>query len=164
MKLEIADEIEALSAHYIRPIRSAEEQSRWLADYLTDLGEFPLASVQSACRRWRQSDATKFPTPGQLRAMVRAATPSNQDPTANRPWTPLSDAEYERLTITEKVRHQKLLAMEAGRKAGPMWAGGARASVECMPARWHEWKAREANHYEEARRLQAILDRAREAS
>ena len=156
MKRRIIEELEALASHYIRPVRSTGEHERFLADYLNDLSGFPIEAVMKACQDWRKSDASKFPTCGQLLAFARNAMPKGAN-VNNEAWRPLTDDEYDRLTMAEKIRHRTIMAMEAKTKAGPMWRGGYPVGPEDMPESWHTLTAISRGHYEEASRMKAKL-------
>ena len=99
--------------------------------------------------------------------MVRAKIPAETGLKPER-WRDLSEGEYQQLSIREKIRHQKILAHEAAVKAGPMWRNrgtdatfarpvDGRVSADDMPGTFHHWKAIEAGHYAEARRLADII-------
>lgn len=163
-KHEIVDELQALGQHYIRSIRTPEQEERFLRDYLNDLGSYPLSAIKQGCIAWRNSDASKFPTPGQLVAKVRANLPREQREDRPEPWRHLTEEEYNRLSLRDKIRHRTILAGELRRKAGPMWANGQPVAAEAMPERWHELMSRSHGHYEEAGRLKATLARAEGAA
>ena len=159
---EITQEIQSLAVHCRPPMMTGEERAQWFATWFEDLREFDLEAIAAACRQWRQSGSTKFPTPGQLLPMVRGSSPREAG-TKAEPWRPLSDAEYAKLTLEEKIRHHDILAHEAETLAGPMWAGGEfgqRLTPSQMPARWHDWMARAKGHRAEAKRLREALGRA----
>src|ERR1700747_1981343 len=120
-KTEILDAIEALAVHCRPPMMEISARTLWLRDWCADLAEFPLEAIVTACRKWRQSGATKFPTPGQLLPLVRDSVPSQGGGTRVEVWRPLSDAEYQALTVREKIRHHQILSHEAYSKAGPMF-------------------------------------------
>jgi hypothetical protein len=157
---EIANEIEALAVHCRPSLMSVEARSLWVRDWCEDLGPFPIEAIRVACRKFRQSGAVKFPTPGQLMPMVRAeieAPAPNAEPV--QVWGPISDLAYDALGLPEKIRHQRLLAHQARRKAGPMWLNGRPAGPDELPERWHEWTKRAENHEAEATRLSGYLRR-----
>jgi hypothetical protein len=160
-RAEIIDELEALGQHYMRPVRGPEQQERFLKDYLDDLSEYQISAIKLGCKAWRHSDASKFPTSGQLLRHVRANTATEHRGERAEPWRPLDDIEYDRLSLRDKIRHQTILGHEAQRKAGPMWANGAPA--ERPPAR-QTWVTRAENHFAEASRLNGILRRAEGAA
>jgi hypothetical protein len=163
-KAEIFDELEALSAHYVRVIRSPDQQERFYRDYLEDLTDYPLGAVKAACKAWRHSDSTKFPTPGQLLRFVRANAERDRDRAQPRidDWRPLSDDEYERLSLYDKIRHQTILGNECRAKAGPMWSGGVgeKGRPAQRSAAKEAWATRAANHFAEAKRLRSFLMRS----
>jgi hypothetical protein len=169
-RTEIAAEIEALTTHCRPPLMEVDARMLWLRDWCTDLGEFPIEAIRQACRKWRHSGATKFPTAGQLMPLVRANLPDDGPKGRVEPWRPLSDAEYATLTVREKIRHHTILAHEAGCKAGPMWRNPDGASMskprpghvthDQMPPAWRQWKAIQSNHLAEATRLRGVIHNA----
>lgn len=165
---EILSAIEALEVHCRAPLMSVDQRSMWLNDWCKDLADFPGNCIEQACRQWRHSGQTRFPTPGQLIPLVRAALPVDRSSADNAVWRPLSDEEYRGLTIREKIRHQMILSHEARRKAGPMFrntsSGGAmsRASgqhivPEDMPPIWRKWNSVASDHEAEAARLRKLI-------
>lgn len=70
---EIVNEIKALSAHYPRRTMAAGDMARWLTDYAESLTEagFDATDVRIACRNWRDGEASRMPTPGELLAYCR---------------------------------------------------------------------------------------------
>lgn len=161
MRAEIITELEALEIHYFRPVRSPEERQRWLRDYLDDLADFSLDQIRGACIRWRQSGAKKFPNSGELRAGARDVIRPSSAPKEG-PWRPLTDEEYERLSLSDKIRHQRILAEEAAQRAGPQMRNRRPVLAEDMPDRWHMWRARAENHQGEVKRLLKLLHDAKE--
>lgn len=162
---DIIDEIEALAGHYIRPVRSSSEHQRWLADYVADLKKFPVHAISTACQMWRSNAAnSRCPTPGQLAALCQA---SYRDPRAMAEratvWAELSDADYERLSLREKIRYQEIAAYEARKKIPAMWWNGRPVTADELPAeraeRWRTWSAQARRHYDEAGRLAKFLKR-----
>lgn len=165
---EIIAEIEALEAHCRAPLMTMDGRARWLQDWCADLASFPVDKIREVVRQYRQSGTTKFPTPGTLLPMLRAKMPLENAGEKPLPWAPISNEEYDRLTIREKIRHQKILAHEAGCKAGPMWrnpTGGAKISrptpghtpADDLSPAFRHWKAVQAEHLAEAKRLQEII-------
>jgi len=57
--------------HYPQLKRTPDEQRLWVQDWIEDLHGFPADLVSEAAQLWRNSDAERFPTPGQLMAPVR---------------------------------------------------------------------------------------------
>lgn len=163
-QIEIVDQIETLSAHCRPPLMDVDTKSRWLQSWCEDLAEFSSEVLKAGFRSWRQSDNVKFPTPGQLLPMMRAAASrangsglsSNAAPKA---WEPISDAEYDQLSLRDKIRHQRILASRAFSKAGPQCSGSLPIPAEQMPQEWHGWRAVGRNHLAEVERLKKILDR-----
>lgn len=158
MRTEVIDELDALSTHYPRGPRSPDQHMRFLEDYLDDLKDFTNDQVKAACRRWRQSDATKFPTSGQL--MNTARSERGRDLGDNTAWRPLTDQEYDALSLDEKIRHQRILASEARGRAKPQfkqiegsWRAGIHIPGDEMPERWFVERELGRRHDEEAKRL-----------
>lgn len=169
-RIEIVKELRALESFFTtRPVRTADEQNRFLADYLADVQDFPLDAIRSACAAWRKSGATRFPTSGQLIPMIRSYV-RDEKPRINEPWRPLSDEEYGDLTLRDKVRHHRIMAHEARCKAGPMFRNtthltkgrpsGVHLTAEEMTEKWRHWTAEAERHEEEAWRLNQVLIRA----
>jgi hypothetical protein len=82
-------------------------------------------------------------------------------------WHPASAAEYETLSIREKIREQRILAVEAGNKTGAMWKwdddgigmgrkGHSVAAVD-MSENFHHWSSIRDGHLAEVARLQRSL-------
>lgn len=154
---EIRDLLESLATHCRPPLMSPEERSRWLADWCTDLSEFPTESVKIACQRWRTGTSTKFPTPGQFLPLVRSVTSLGPQSATPQAWAPISDEAYEVLTLREKIRHQEILASEASMKAGPMWSRSGAVHPDDMPSAHFRWREIADNHRAEAKRLREKL-------
>lgn len=154
-RAQIVNELEALSAHYPRPIRTPEEQSRFLADYIEDLANCSIEALRLGCSAWRRSDATKFPTPGQIRARVQDAEQAERKFSGDKVqvWRKPSRDEYDAMTLEEKRRQQLIMADEVMRDAGPMWSGGRPIPASEMPQSWHEKRAMQERHLAEAKRL-----------
>lgn len=158
MRAEIIAEIEALEVHYFRVRREPEERQRWLRDYLADLGDVEVERLRAACQKWRMSPARKFPTSGELMQLAPGRVGAGPRLEA---WRPLSDYEYDRLPLREKIRHQRILAEAAAQKAGPQMINKRPALADDMPAHWHEWRQKAANHTDEVRRLSEKLAEAK---
>lgn len=161
-KAEIVDAIEALAVHCRPPLMEVEQRTSWMRDWISDLVQFPIEAVTNGCRKWRHSGATKFPTPGQLVPMIRASLPAEKVE-AVQPWRPLGDAEYQALTLAEKIRHHEILAHESSRKAGPMWRDGRPLTLDQMSPDYHEHMARSKNHHAEVKRLREFMKRPQDA-
>lgn len=164
-RAEIIAELDALGAHYTRPVRSPEEHARFLQDYLDDLHGFPIEAIRLAVRSWRQSEATRFPKSGEFLVHVRRHA-DKSDGEKPKAWSDLTNEEYEALPLRAKARHHRILAHQARRKAGPMWTNtgklGRALKLEDMPQHWHSWRARADNHDKEANRLEELVRQARE--
>lgn len=166
-KSEIIDCIEALAVHCRPPLMEVEQRMLWLRDWCNDLAQFPLEAVANACRKWRHSGAVKFPTPGQLLPLVRDSLPGQKGEQV-QVWRELSDDEYAKLTLREKIRHRTIQAHEARLKAGPMFrntsagpgitkASGAHLQPDEMPPVWRKWNELADSHEAEAKRLREFL-------
>lgn len=164
-KSEIIDAIEALAVHCRPPLMAVEQRMLWLRDWCADLAGFPLDAIAGACRQWRHGGKTKFPTPGELLPMVRALAQQDQRGPAEQPWRPLSDAEYQALTVREKIRHHQILSHEAYSKAGPMFRNtsqgprmsGVHLDPEQMDAEYRKWTDLGKHHSQEAYRLRQYV-------
>jgi hypothetical protein len=165
-KSEIIDQIEALAVHCRPPIMSIEQRDLWMRDWCADLADFPLDAIQTACRKWRHSGSTKFPTAGQLVPIVRDSLPVEKTGPV-RVWSEATQAEYESMSLRDKIREHTILAHEARLKAGPMFRNSAGATpdkpkgqhlaAEEMPDVWHRWTAEAERHEAEAARLRKFL-------
>lgn len=156
--MSVADELRALAAHYPMSHREPDDEARWLADYASDLREFDPEIVRRACFTWRQSMATRFPTPGQMRVECRKLKPREDGPIAR--WREVSDEEYQRMTLADKIIHRRILANECDGKAGPMWINGMEGRAlrpEEMSDEWHFWRERGKAHRAEAKRLSDMV-------
>lgn len=137
---------------------SVEDRVRWLADWCDDLKDEELSAIRTACHRWREGSDRRFPMLGQLKPLIAAATrskPANAE--SYKPWRPLSHDEYAELSLREKIRHQKILASEAGNKAGPQCLNKRPAKAEDMPEAWHIWKRQQREHADEVMKLSKTL-------
>lgn len=136
---------------------SVDARALWMRDWCDDLSSFPIEAIRAACRKYRNSGATKFPTPGQLVPMVRGEAKQEPDAPKMQPWRPIEDAEYETLSLRDKIRHHRILAHEARRKAGPMWRNGKPCPAEEMPDTWRAWNRQAEHHEDEAARLSKFI-------
>lgn len=161
---QIAEAVERLAVHCRTPVMSLEERSVWLEDWCRDFAEFPIEAITEACRRWRNGEDRRFPLPGQLRPLVVLAVAGGDRPVVERaePWRPVSQAEYQAMTVAEKLRHQRILCSNALRKAGPMWRNGRPVTADELPDTWRRWRDKAAGHEAEALRLAAHLERSGE--
>lgn len=163
-KSEIIDCIEALAVHCRPPLMSVEQRELWMRDWCSDLAEYPVDVIATACRRWRHSGSAKFPTAGQLMPLVRDSLPQSHGPRVEV-WRELSEDEYRQLSVREKIRHRTILAHEARSKAGPMFrqirgAGkpqGEHIPADQMPETWRRWNAVAESHEAEIARLRQVL-------
>lgn len=157
---EIISEIEALAVHCRPPIMEVEQRRSWIRDWCEDLRGYPIEAIRNAAREWRQGGATKFPTPGQLLPLVKKTVPSDRG-AAPQAWRPLSDAEYEQLSLPDKIRHHRILAHEARGKAGPMFRNTGGMTGKHLESHevtgWSHWQEIARNHDAEARRLSQYL-------
>lgn len=166
-RLDIANALESLAVHCRPPLMSVEDRSRWMVDWCSDLASFPIEAIKLACTRWRQSENTRFPTPGQLLPMVRAVLPAKGEGPKIEAWRPISDDEYRQLPIREKIRHLQIVRSELMTNAGPMLKNegafkGRYLTPDEMPPKWHDAKARAAVIDAEINRLRETINRARE--
>lgn len=161
---DIIDALDSLAVHCRPPLMSVDDRSRWMADWCKDLGPFPAESIRIACDRWRNGQDRKFPMPGQLIPLVRSVTSKGTSPSdIPKAWGPVSDDEYEAMTLREKARHQTLLAMDAINRAGPQYRHKHHIDAEDMPPEWHALQKKAAGHHAEAKRLMTIVRESREA-
>lgn len=159
-RIEIIKELRALEQFCtFKAVRTGEESERFLRDYLADIEELPLEAIKKACAKWRQSGQTKFPVPGQLIPLIRGCMAAEPKARAEA-WRPLDNAEYDALSLPEKIRHHRILSHEARLKAGPMWCNGGPTTAEQMPDIWRSWNARAENHEAEVGRLKGFLRRS----
>jgi hypothetical protein len=167
-KSQIQDVIESLAVHCRPPLMSIEQRLLWLRTWAEDLQEYPIEAVAQACRQWRQSEATKFPTPGQLMPLVKACLPSERTERAEV-WREASPEEYRAMSIREKIREHQILGHNAFSKAGPMFrnttgsgpitkASGTHLEPGDMPDSHAAWIAEGKRHNEEIRRLRQYLN------
>lgn len=157
--IEIRGELEALSTHCRAPLMETNQRALWLRDWCADLAVFPIDAIRAACRRYRNSDATKFPTPGQLLPLVKsAAKPELREGVKALPWAPSGTQEaYNALSLTEKIYENRALAKEAYRKAGPMWKHGRPVGPEELGPAWRGHTDQAKAYEAEATRLSKYL-------
>lgn len=120
---EIIDTLESLAVHCRLPLMDVDSRSRWMASWCEDLAEFPIGAIEDACREWRRSGATKFPTPGQLLPLVRTRATvghGGQSQENNQAWTWPTDDQLAAMTLRERRRAYLIMATETRSKAGPM--------------------------------------------
>jgi hypothetical protein len=162
-KHEVIEAIEALATHCRPPLMGVEERVAWVMDWCHDLRDFPIENVRMACQRWRQGDDRKFPMPGQLLPLVRATMRREESGGRPEPWRPVSDGEYQGMTVREKIRHHQIMLAEAGNRGGPMFrqngAGGKaeHLTADQMPPKWHDAQAEKAFHNAEIKRLRGFM-------
>lgn len=156
--IEIRGELEALGTHCRAPLMETNQRALWLRDWCADLAEYPIEAIRTACRRYRNSEATKFPTPGQLIPMVKsAAKPELRAGVKALPWEPATQEAYEALSLTEKIFENRALAKIAYRKAGPMWKHGRPATPEELGPVWRAYNDQAVAYEAEAARLSKFL-------
>lgn len=155
-RIEIVKELRALEQFCtFKAVRTGEEQERYMLDYLADIQEYPLEAIRKACAEWRKSGVTKFPSSGQLIPMIRKhVTEERAQPV--REWRPISDEEYERLSVRDKIRHRLILAKEARVEASAKTHGWDRNILTAPPAYRH-WMDVAAGHEREAMRLRQFI-------
>lgn len=150
--IEIMDAIKSLSVHCRAPIMDVDDRSRWLQTWCEDLAEFPLDAIRSGCRTWRQSDNTRFPTPGQLLPLIRAATSTPRDSSPNnKSWSWPTDDELASMTLREQRRQYQIMASQCRGKAGPMDNNGKHPKPE--------WIGRAQGYDAEAQRVAGLISR-----
>jgi hypothetical protein len=144
-----------------------EQRALWTRDWINDLTDFPIEAIRVACRKWRQSGVTKFPTPGQLLPMVRENV-AGETGVKYQPWRPASDEDYRSMPVREKIRERLILSHEAFCKAGPMFrnatvggvmakAAGDHLTAGEMRSTHEHWTAIGRNHAREAQMLREHL-------
>lgn len=163
-RTEIVEALERLETHCRAPLMSIDARTGWMRDWCEDLKDFDIADIHAACAQWRNGDSVKFPLPGQLKAVIRAATRPTTVEKDDRGglWREITDAEYARLTLSEKIRHHQIMAAEELRRAGPQWKMGQHVAAEDMPNDWHETRRLARNHSTEAKRLLSKMREAKE--
>jgi hypothetical protein len=163
-KTEIADAIEALAVHCRPPLMSVDQRLLWLRDWCTDLAQFPLDAITTACCKWRHSGSAKFPTPGQMLPLVRDSLPVEKA-VAVRPWSPAGQSEFAAMSVREKIRELTILAHQARTKAGPMFRNttprGVTAKVSGKHLGPEDMSVAYRGHTAEAERIEAEIGRLR---
>lgn len=166
-RTEIASEIEALSVHCRPPIMEVEQRASWTRDWCNDLAEFPIEAIRIACRKWRLSGGTKFPTPGQLLPLIRENIPGEKAEKLNA-WSEATAEEYQAMTLREKIRENQILSHEAYTRAGPMFrnlsrgapiskASGQHLQSDQMSEASQRWRAQGEAYAAEATKLRKLL-------
>lgn len=161
---EIIDEIEALAVHCRAPLMSVDQRSRWAMDWAQDLAKFDTGAIRDAFRDWRHSGNAKFPTAGQIVPMIRAKMPK-QGGADQRPqlWSDdMPAAEYQAMSLSDKIRHHRIAAVHCRQMAGPMPHKGEPVRQEDMPQTWKSWRARAVRHDEQEKALTATLRQCEE--
>lgn len=164
-RTEITDEIESLALHCRPPLMSIEERSRWMQVWCEDLKEFDIEAIRHACKKWRMGEDGKFPTIGKLLPLVRSVSGSQSSGNDRyEEWRPLTDWEYDQLSLSEKIRHNLIVAAKLRQKAGPQCRGKIPVPPSEMPQEWHDLRAK-ANGFEaEAKRLRQYKTGMRDAA
>lgn len=67
---DIATTLERLSLHYPQLRRTDAEARLHVRDWAEDFADYPADLIAEAARLWRNSTAERYPTPGQLKALV----------------------------------------------------------------------------------------------
>lgn len=158
----IISEIKALSSHYRRRPLAPADEARWLADFVTDLGELPLDAVRSGCAHWRRNER-KFPTPGELRGACDLFRRDVLQRPRAEAWRELTDSEYDALSLRDKIRHREILAYKLEGDAATLWrrlpetkAGDPpswRNYAASLADDWARMRETAAAHLNEAKRL-----------
>jgi hypothetical protein len=141
----------SLSNHYRRQVRTPEEQAMWLRDWLDDLAAWTPDQVADACGEWRRSAARRMPSSGEL--LVKLSTmhaPKQQSQPKIEAWKPISDEEYDTLSVRDKIRHHHILADQA--------MLGWKSTTRQVDDDWRRRDAIAKNHRAEASRLGAMLE------
>jgi len=141
-------------------------------DYADDLGDLGAEAVERACRSWRQSDAKRFPTPGQLSKLAEPIAKAALRGPAPETWREITDAQYAALSLEDKIWHREKLADEASAKAASLWRrlpetkeGKPPSFVHfesSLPAEWARWRRVQVGHLAEAKRLRDSLKQSKE--
>ena len=161
---DIIEALEALAIHCRPSLMGIDERAVWLRDWCNDLAGEDIEAIRVGCQRWRGGTNHKFPMVGQLMPLIRAATVKKGDGPLPQVWSPISDAEYNALSLNDKIRHHQIAASEAGYKAGPMWRDGRPLEISEMSAAWHHWRGVKANHLAEVKRLRGLISSRIEAA
>jgi hypothetical protein len=123
--------------------------------YLSGATEGPGSLVP---RTWIAYERLKFRAAamGVLKRLgIVLLEPAHKLPQAER--TDLTEAEYDSLLLSEKIRHHLMCAMEAYDRAGPMWRRGKPVGPSELPQRWHDNTQRAKHHLAEAERLKKLV-------
>lgn len=67
---EVAMAIEALALHFPTLRRNEAEHRMVARDWIDDLEGWPADLIAEACRLWRNTTKDRFPTAGQLKALM----------------------------------------------------------------------------------------------
>lgn len=67
---DIVTTLERLALHYPQLRRTDAEARLVIRDWAQDLTDYPADLIAEAARLWRNSTAERYPTPGQLKALV----------------------------------------------------------------------------------------------
>lgn len=155
-RIEVASEIKALEKFCAFPASLVgEERERFMRDYLADIEQFPIEAIRLACAEWRRSGVTKFPTSGQLIPLIRKHL-AEEKLAPLREWRPISEEEYEAMSLREKIRHRLILAHEARVTASTHTHGWDR-NINTAPPAYRHWIDVAAGHDKEAMRLGTFL-------
>jgi hypothetical protein len=134
---------------------NAGEWAAWWADYTDALGDLTETALELGMREWvRRPDSRFMPKPGELRELALATRPAA--PTVFRgpaptPWRPLTDEQFDALSLHDKIWNHERMAQHERELAGPQTDAPSE-----MSAKWHAHRARSANHSAEARRLRGL--------
>lgn len=164
--------LEALATHCRAPLMSVEAKARWMRDWCDDLRQFEIDRIEHVLADWRRSGATKFPTPGQILGQLKTREVDHRPP--GEPQRALTEAEYRLGSLTDKLRHHRLLADEANTRAATLWRrlpetrAGTPPSfvnwVTSLPAPWAEAREIEAYHLGQASEMRDRLSKSGDAA
>jgi hypothetical protein len=68
--MQIGEALERLALHYPVLRRTDQENDLAARDWADDMADCPVDLIAEACRLWRNTGAERFPTPGQLKALI----------------------------------------------------------------------------------------------
>lgn len=161
----IIPEIEALEVHFRQPI-TGSARDKWLVEWARDLAEFSLEDIRRGCARWRK-DGQKFPRVGELIGAIQASQSVAQGGRVEV-WREPSEAEYNALSVRDKIRHHQIMEHQFRIKAGPMYrntgadnglryAKGEHLTRQQMPPEWHKHTATADFHRDRILELRGFL-------
>lgn len=75
----------------------------------------------------------------------------------NNAQSAVSDAEFDQMSLQDKIRQHRFLADQAFMKAGPMWRNGKPLNASDMPQSWHALIDKAKGHMRESKRLSDLI-------